>query len=105
MQLKTGSCLALRPHTALLVGTTIDSRETSLPPSTKQIKIEDPEKKAFRVLSCFLLWFLLLFCFVLFLWYRAHTASHSTSPFFVMGIFKIESHEIFAWAGFKLWTS
>jgi hypothetical protein len=30
---------------------------------------------------------------------RAYTLSHST--FFVMGFFKIGSHELFAWAGFE----
>jgi hypothetical protein len=33
--------------------------------------------------------------------FRAYTLSHSTSPFFVMGFFKIGSLELFAWAGFK----
>jgi hypothetical protein len=28
---------------------------------------------------------------------RAYTLSHSTSPFFVMGFFKIGSHKLFAW--------
>jgi hypothetical protein len=32
----------------------------------------------------------------------AYTLGHSTSPFFVLGIFKIVSHELFAWAGFEL---
>jgi hypothetical protein len=32
---------------------------------------------------------------------RAYTLNHSTSPFFVLGIFKIGSHGLFAWAGFK----
>jgi hypothetical protein len=31
--------------------------------------------------------------------------SHFTSPFFVMGFFKIGSWELFAWAGFKLRSS
>jgi hypothetical protein len=33
---------------------------------------------------------------------RAYTLSHSTSPFFHDGVFKIGSHELFAWAGLKL---
>jgi hypothetical protein len=33
---------------------------------------------------------------------RACTLSHSTSPFFVMGILEIGSFELFAQAGFKL---
>jgi hypothetical protein len=35
---------------------------------------------------------------------RAYTLSHPISPFsfFVMGFFKIGSHDLFAWAGFKL---
>jgi hypothetical protein len=33
---------------------------------------------------------------------RAYTLSHSTSPIFVMGFFKIGSCELFAQAGFKL---
>jgi hypothetical protein len=32
---------------------------------------------------------------------RAYTLSHSTSPFFVMGVFEIGSHKKFAWDGFK----
>jgi hypothetical protein len=32
---------------------------------------------------------------------RAYTLSHSTSPFFVMGFFKISSHELLAQAGFE----
>jgi hypothetical protein len=32
---------------------------------------------------------------------RAYILSHSTSPFFVMGFFKIGSNELFAWAGFE----
>jgi hypothetical protein len=32
---------------------------------------------------------------------RAYTLSHSTSPFFVMGFFQIESHELFAQAAFE----
>jgi hypothetical protein len=32
---------------------------------------------------------------------KAYTLIHSASPFFVIGIFKIESSELFAWAGFK----
>jgi hypothetical protein len=31
--------------------------------------------------------------------------SHSTSPFCVLGFFKIRSHKLFAWAGFKLQSS
>jgi hypothetical protein len=31
--------------------------------------------------------------------------SHSTSPLFVIYFFEIGSHELFAWAGFKLWSS
>jgi hypothetical protein len=31
--------------------------------------------------------------------------SHSTSPVFVLGIFEIESHELFAWTGLKLLSS
>jgi hypothetical protein len=27
--------------------------------------------------------------------------SHSTTPFFVIGFFKIGSHELFAWVGFE----
>jgi hypothetical protein len=33
---------------------------------------------------------------------RAYTLSHSTSPFFVIGVFKIGSRELFALAGFEL---
>jgi hypothetical protein len=32
---------------------------------------------------------------------RAYALSHSTSPFFVMGVFEIGSQELFAWAGFE----
>jgi hypothetical protein len=32
---------------------------------------------------------------------RAYTLSHSTSPFFVMGFFEIESHKLFSWDGFE----
>jgi hypothetical protein len=32
---------------------------------------------------------------------RAFTLSHSASPFFVMGIFEIGSHELFVWAVFE----
>jgi hypothetical protein len=31
--------------------------------------------------------------------------SHSTNPFFVLGIFEIGFHELFARAGFKPWSS
>jgi hypothetical protein len=31
--------------------------------------------------------------------------SHSTSHFIVLVFFKIGSGELFAWAGFKLWSS
>jgi hypothetical protein len=44
--------------------------------------------------------FILFFFFaVLRLELRVYTLSHSTSPF--LGIFKIESHELFAQAGFE----
>jgi hypothetical protein len=33
---------------------------------------------------------------------RAYTLSHSTSPFFVMGVFEILLYKVFAQAGFKL---
>jgi hypothetical protein len=33
---------------------------------------------------------------------RVYNLSYSTSPFFVMGVFKIGSCELFAQAGFKL---
>jgi hypothetical protein len=33
---------------------------------------------------------------------RAYTLSHSTSLLFVMGVFQIGSHELFAWVGFEL---
>jgi hypothetical protein len=33
---------------------------------------------------------------------RAYALSHSTSPFFVMGVFEIGSLELFALASFKL---
>jgi hypothetical protein len=36
---------------------------------------------------------------------RAFTLSHSTSPFFVMGILEIGSHKLFAQAGFELQSS
>jgi hypothetical protein len=53
-----------------------------------------------------------LFCFFFFSFFffffvvlgfelRAHTLSHSTSPFFVMGFFEIGSCKLFPWAGFK----
>jgi hypothetical protein len=42
------------------------------------------------------------FSVVLGLELKAYTSSHSTSPFFVMGFFKIGSHELFAQAGFKV---
>jgi hypothetical protein len=32
---------------------------------------------------------------------RTYTLSHSTSSFFVMGFFEIESCELFAWAGLE----
>jgi hypothetical protein len=32
---------------------------------------------------------------------RAYILSYSTCPIFVMGIFEIGSHELFAWAGFE----
>jgi hypothetical protein len=32
---------------------------------------------------------------------KAYTLSLSTSPFFVIGFFKMGSHEVFAQAGFK----
>jgi hypothetical protein len=32
---------------------------------------------------------------------RAYILSHSTSPFFMMGVFEIGSCELFAWAGFE----
>jgi hypothetical protein len=37
------------------------------------------------------------------LWFelRAFTLRHSTSPIFVMGIFEIGSHELFAWGWFQ----
>jgi hypothetical protein len=31
----------------------------------------------------------------------AYNLSHSTSPFLVMNVFKIESHKLFAWTGFE----
>jgi hypothetical protein len=31
-----------------------------------------------------------------------YNLSYSTSPFFVLNIFKIEAWELFPWAGFKL---
>jgi hypothetical protein len=33
---------------------------------------------------------------------RAYTLSHSTKPVFATGFFEIESHELFAGAGFEL---
>jgi hypothetical protein len=38
-------------------------------------------------------------------WTQSLYLEHSTSLFFVMGFFKIGSWELFAWAGFKLWSS
>jgi hypothetical protein len=35
----------------------------------------------------------------------AYTLSHSTSPFFAKGFFKIGSRKLFAQAGFELWSS
>jgi hypothetical protein len=32
---------------------------------------------------------------------KAYTLSHSTSLFFVTGVFEIGSHKLFAWAGFE----
>jgi hypothetical protein len=50
-----------------------------------------------------------IFLFLFFIYFvvlgselSAYTLSHSTSPFFVMGFFKIGSHELFAQAGLKL---
>jgi hypothetical protein len=31
--------------------------------------------------------------------------SHSASSFYMMGFFEIGSHELFAWVGFKLWST
>jgi hypothetical protein len=45
--------------------------------------------------------FLLFFFAVLGLELRAYTFSHYTSPFFVMGVFEIVSHELFAQGGFE----
>jgi hypothetical protein len=45
--------------------------------------------------------FLFLFFVVLGLELKAYTSSHSISSFFVLGFFKIASHELFAWAGFE----
>jgi hypothetical protein len=36
---------------------------------------------------------------------RAYTLSHSTGPFLSWMFFEIESHELFAQAGFKSWSS
>jgi hypothetical protein len=36
---------------------------------------------------------------------RAYTLSHSTSPFLWWVFFKIRFHELFAWTGFKPWSS
>jgi hypothetical protein len=36
---------------------------------------------------------------------KAFTLSHFTSPFFFMGFFKIESHNLFALSGFELQSS
>jgi hypothetical protein len=53
-----------------------------------------------RGLYPLLLAFIYLFIFVVLgLELGAYTLSHSTSPFFVLGIFEIASHEQFAWVG------
>jgi hypothetical protein len=46
----------------------------------------------------------MMVAFFFFFWLelRAYTSRHSTSPFSVLGIFKIGSHELFAQAGFEL---
>jgi hypothetical protein len=46
--------------------------------------------------------YIFLFFAVLGLELRAFTLSDSTSPIFCEGFFKIESHKLFAWAGFEL---
>jgi hypothetical protein len=59
--------------------------------------------------SCILLWWkkifdmisMFYFFAVLGLELRAYILSYSTSPFFVMGFFKIGSHKLFPWAGFE----
>jgi hypothetical protein len=45
--------------------------------------------------------FFVFVCVVLGFELRAYTLSHSTSPFFIMGFFKIGSRELFAWAGLE----
>jgi hypothetical protein len=45
--------------------------------------------------------FMLLFFSILMFELRAYTLGYNTSPFFVMGIFKIGSVKLFARAGFK----
>jgi hypothetical protein len=48
-----------------------------------------------------LFFFLFFFFIVLGLELRAYTLSHSISPFFVMGVFKIGSRKLFPPAGFE----
>jgi hypothetical protein len=49
--------------------------------------------------------FFFFFFVVLELEFRAYTLSHSTSLFFVLGIFEIGSHELFSRADFELRSS
>jgi hypothetical protein len=51
--------------------------------------------------SCDILNLFLFFFAMLGFELRAYILSYSTCPIFVMGIFEIGSHELFAWAGFE----
>jgi hypothetical protein len=48
--------------------------------------------------------FFFFFFVVLRIEHRAYTLSQSISPFFVISVFEIGLHELFAWAGFQLWS-
>jgi hypothetical protein len=56
----------------------------------------------------FLFFFFFFFFFVVVLGFKLRAlyllgkAHHSTSPFFVMGIFEVESCNLFVWAGLEL---
>jgi hypothetical protein len=56
----------------------------------------------FQAMVLFFSFFFSFFFFsVLGFEHRAFTLSHSASPFFVMGVFEIGSHELFVHAGFE----
>jgi hypothetical protein len=57
-------------------------------------------KPSNQCFSLFLLFFVFFAAMVFGL--RDCILSHSTSPLFVIYFFEIGSHELFAWAGFKL---